>query len=528
MGSTVIAGDDTAGSGFGDGSMAIGLVDDAITVTTRPKVTGIQSLGIFMGDQDGGVTVSAANVMALAGGRMVIDPNVPATQTNVSTGVQTLELDVEGDIGAVNYCDKDGNNCFTPSGILTGVTPRLSSITAATANNSINNGNWNQTWNWQLAGAETGFTFGENVASSGGAANQYILGAATLATSTATPLFINNLGAAASFRVNDEAADATPFLIDDTGNVGIGGNVTLAAASTIDWDSTGVSIAEDGGDLDMTAGTSFLTFGNGWFGVTSDTVIEGTTADNTANALELFNSTPTSIFSVQNDGLIGIGDFSADTLESALHIQSGDIRLDGGAGDEAGCIRFDDATDTMQFSNDCTTFADMGGADSAIFERSGTVVRPNASVVTLATDDFVFGSTQLADTGDANHDSRMFFDKSKAAFRAGLVTGTQWDNANVGTSSIALGTDVTASGVNSFATGNTTTASGANSVALTINTIASGASSVAMGNGSEASGDYSTATGWSSEASGAYSTSMGRSTVASGINSIAIGRAVTV
>ena len=100
----------------------------------------------------------------------------------------------------------------------------LSGITAAIADNSINNGNWNQVWNWQLAAGEIGFTFGENTASAGGSANQYILAAKTLATSTATPFMITNLGAADSFRVNDETGDAdtTPFVIDASGNVGIG------------------------------------------------------------------------------------------------------------------------------------------------------------------------------------------------------------------------------------------------------------------------------------------------------------------
>ncbi|MCB1563724.1 MAG: hypothetical protein KDJ75_09135, partial [Alphaproteobacteria bacterium] len=34
-----------------------------------------------------------------------------------SSGTQTLELDVTGDVGADNYCDADGNNCFTAASI---------------------------------------------------------------------------------------------------------------------------------------------------------------------------------------------------------------------------------------------------------------------------------------------------------------------------------------------------------------------------------------------------------------------------
>ena len=121
MGYQVIAGSGTAADGAGDGAFAIGLMDDTVTITTRPTVTGIQSMGIFMGDQDGGVDVASSNTLALLGGVMVIDPSVPATETAASTGgEQDLELDVTGDIGAVNYCDEDGNNCFTAASVASG------------------------------------------------------------------------------------------------------------------------------------------------------------------------------------------------------------------------------------------------------------------------------------------------------------------------------------------------------------------------------------------------------------------------
>ncbi len=80
LGTNVRSGNGTISSGFGDGSFAFGLIDDAVTITTRPQVTGIQSFGIFMGDQDGGVDLTDANTMLLAGGKFVIDPAIPATQ----------------------------------------------------------------------------------------------------------------------------------------------------------------------------------------------------------------------------------------------------------------------------------------------------------------------------------------------------------------------------------------------------------------------------------------------------------------
>ncbi len=62
-------------------------------------------------------------------------------------------------------------------------------------------------------------------------------------------------------------------------------------------------------------------------------------------------------------------------------------------------------------------------------------------------------------------DSRMFWDINKAAFRAGAA-GTQWDDANVGILSTAMGGQTTASGNYSVAMGYATIASGDNSTAM--------------------------------------------------------------
>ncbi|MBW1294134.1 C1q-like domain-containing protein [Aquimarina litoralis] len=72
----------------------------------------------------------------------------------------------------------------------------------------------------------------------------------------------------------------------------------------------------------------------------------------------------------------------------------------------------------------------------------------------IATDDFVFGSTQLADDTNTMDDNiRMFFDKSKGAFRAGFAENTEWDDANVGPRSVAFGNQNTVSAFQSFAMG---------------------------------------------------------------------------
>ena len=62
--------------------------------------------------------------------------------------------------------------------------------------------------------------------------------------------------------------------------------------------------------------------------------------------------------------------------------------------------------------------------------------------------------------------TRLEWMPSKAAFRAGSISGTQWDSASIGSYSAALGQNTTASGTNSTALGTSTTASGVGSTAI--------------------------------------------------------------
>jgi hypothetical protein len=100
----------------------------------------------------------------------------------------------------------------------------------------------------------------------------------------------------------------------------------------------------------------------------------------------------------------------------------------------------------------------------SVFDTTGNIT--SNSPGTLATDDFVFGSDSLDDDTDANHDSRMLFDKSTAAFRTGTVTGTAWDAASRGANSFATGLDTTASGAGSVTFGDSNINAGATSSIL--------------------------------------------------------------
>lgn len=61
--------------------------------------------------------------------------------------------------------------------------------------------------------------------------------------------------------------------------------------------------------------------------------------------------------------------------------------------------------------------------------------------------------------------TRLMWGPAKGAFRAGSVTGTAWDDANVGDESVAFGSNTTASGLQATALGTSTRASSSRTVA---------------------------------------------------------------
>jgi hypothetical protein len=119
--------------------------------------------------------------------------------------------------------------------------------------------------------------------------------------------------------------------------------------------------------------------------------------------------------------------------------------------------------------------------------------------------DGITGTTPISGAG-----SRMMWIPARAAFRAGFVDATQWDDSNIG--------------IYSFASGFNSLASNAYSTAIGRNTTASGYSSIAIGYGNTSSGDNSIAMGYNTTASAALSTTMGQFTAASAVASTAMGQ----
>lgn len=118
---------------------------------------------------------------------------------------------------------------------------------------------------------------------------------------------------------------------------------------------------------------------------------------------------------------------------------------------------------------------------------------------------------------------RMMWYPDKAAFRAGYASTTQWDAANIGLYSVAMGTSVIASGNSSVAMGTSVIASGNSSVALGNDNQATGLVAVSLGTGGRVSGDNGVGIGYKSTVSGDYALALGEMSTASGDRSAAIG-----
>ncbi|MEO6252236.1 MAG: tail fiber domain-containing protein [Ferruginibacter sp.] len=132
-----------------------------------------------------------------------------------------------------------------------------------------------------------------------------------------------------------------------------------------------------------------------------------------------------------------------------------------------------------------------------------------------------FGSgTTLTTSGGG---TLMLWYPKKAAFRVGSAGATDWNDANIGNYSTAMGGGTKASGFASTALGSGTIAEGQYSTAMGSQTIASGETSTAMGAYTTASGLHSTAMGNTTKATGNYTTAMGVNTTASGNASTAMG-----
>lgn len=160
-----------------------------------------------------------------------------------------------------------------------------------------------------------------------------------------------------------------------------------------------------------------------------------------------------------------------------------------------------DSLDVLSTDGSGTVYWKSSSAPSPFQEINGVVSALEDTA------DFIIGSSLL--NYSIGSESKLFFDNSKSAFRAGAISTNNWNQDSVG--------------INSFAFGENTKADGKGAIVFGNNSKASGISSIAMGDYSSALGNYSMSTGRASTASGENSISMGLFAKAEEYSSVAIG-----
>jgi hypothetical protein len=212
---------------------------------------------------------------------------------------------------------------------------------------------------------------------------------------------------------------------------------------------------------------------------------------------------------------VGNGSDSSNRHDALVILKSGDTTLNGNL--------TINGTITATNINGSGSTANVAKLDAAnTFNNvSGITVQGPGPVWDAGAARFVPENGTMVPSGSG---ARMEFLPGCGAFRAGYVNNNQWDVANIGMFSTAMGYDTTASDNHSTAMGFGTWASGPLSTAIGFETRASGWASTAMGHNTIASGESSTAMGYRTAASGNYSTAMGLDTIAPSLAETVIGQ----
>lgn len=218
---------------------------------------------------------------------------------------------------------------------------------------------------------------------------------------------------------------------------------------------------------------------------------------------------------IKGNGNVGIGvnPAAGNKLQVNGKTQTTNFQMTNGAAN--GYILRSDATGNGTWTNPTSLYSgtldqayDFGGAGA------GRIITADANAVLIqgtdglqVTGTYGTESGSFALAGGAN--PRMLFVPSKAAFRAGRVTGTQWNIDSIGNYSFAGGLNSRATNIYTFAFGNASRASGINALAIGSSANAIGDYAISLGFQNNATGEFSYATGVSNIARGSVANAQG-------------------
>ena len=279
--------------------------------------------------------------------------------------------------------------------------------------------------------------------------------------------------ASTAFGISTRAIGNASFTVGDFTTAETYGQTTIGYYNTIQLGNTTAAVATE----------RLFVIGNGTGSVKSDALTVLKNGNTTINGSLVLNSA---------DGGLLLPKVALTGTADATTITAGNVE---------GLMVYNTATvsDVTPgfYSWNGTAWAALTTASTPSVFTTASGITSNAPG-TIATDNFIFGSTQIDDgSASTDDDYRMMFLKSKfGAFRAGATFGgTYWDNANIGNASAAFGVGSIASGTASFATGTTNNVSGDGAGAIGQGNTVSGNAGFSTGGNNNVSANQALALG---------------------------------
>ncbi len=275
--------------------------------------------------------------------------------------------------------------------------------------------------------------------------NTITLDLSPLAAAAPLPPSIANLtfnSQTSSLTIGNSNAASQTISLATLGSTAINGALSIVSSGTV-----GYRLPLDGGKngeiiqmLDANSGTTT------WTSLPTQPLqnIDAFNFDSNTNSLTLGITGG----NTQSVNLSTVGSITVSGALIVANTTTTSYTLPKGKGDNGQVLSMLDA------NSGTTTWTSLLGG-SGLFTTSGNTIHSRQGTTTL---DFVIGSDQLENRTGSNDDTRLFFDKSKGAFRAGHASGTTWNDANIGDRSLAFGFNTRASGDRSTAFGNATEA----------------------------------------------------------------------
>lgn len=163
-----------------------------------------------------------------------------------------------------------------------------------------------------------------------------------------------------------------------------------------------------------------------------------------------------------NNGGISVKYTTNEITTFALSTFDLQTAYDGGSNIDisAGSTPFE-ITGTAPAANELIKIVDDLGREVLIQDRNNPVLKSKYDIELKAS-----GVAPFSVWGNHGAVSMFKWDSTLEAIRAGKVTGTQWDEVNIGSQSYAFGLDVNASGTASGALGNDVSVTGNNSLGI--------------------------------------------------------------